>query len=179
MSLHFRHSSVSSRSLRFIAVALVAALAALAGAVAKADAYVASEIGDYRTASVTCDSFANTIEVMGRFGAGTYYNGQWLRVRYWALDVEKNQTFWLSPNGAWTSFYHQRWDGYSITPLAPNVPSEKYTITGFDDSSLRGYHRFQVYAQYQWLTTSGWVGTLGIKTGSYGSGYGSTPDCYL
>jgi hypothetical protein len=50
-----------------------------------------------------------------------------------------------------------------------------------NDAKYRGYQRFQVYVQYAWLTTTGWVWTTpqGIKTGSYGSGYGSTPDCYL
>ena len=94
-----------------------------------------------------------------------------------AMGSQINQSFWLSPNGAWTTFLHKRWDGRSTTPLATNVPYETYPIN-FPDS-LQGYWRFQVYVQYGWYTTTGWAQTQGIKTNSYYSGWGSTPDCYL
>ena len=160
---------------KLVAVICAAAIAMVAATTAHA--YVSTEIGQYQRAEVTCDAFNNTIAVRGIFGAGTYYNSQYLRVRYWAVDVENNQSFWLSPNGAWTTFLHKRWDGRSTTPLATNVPYETYPIN-FPDS-LQGYWRFQVYVQYGWYTTTGWAQTQGIKTNSYYSGWGSTPDCYL
>jgi hypothetical protein len=174
-----KRSSAMTRSLALLAATIVAALGALTVNPNAAQAAY-SEIGPYLTADVTCDSFSNTISVLGRFGAGPRYadSYQYLRVRYWALNVRTNRSFWLSPNGSWSTFVHRPWNGSSYEFLATNVPGfDRLPITGPDTEGY--YGKFHVYVDYQWYTTMGWVGFYNIRTNSYGSGWGPTPYCYL
>jgi hypothetical protein len=151
---------------RLFMAACTAAMVASFG-VPSAEAYRGDEIGLKRSPDVSCNPITNTISVQGGFGAGTAYTytSQSLSVRYWMYDVDNKISFWLSRNGNWTSFVHKPWDGYSYTPWAPNVPVWEGRIIVAPEKY--GYHRFEVYAEYAWWTSTGWVTSTGHKTTCY------------
>jgi hypothetical protein len=158
---------------KLIATTIVVLLATLGVTAEHASAYAANEIGRYEAPNVTCDAWMNTISVQGVFGAGTAYNttrGQSLAVRYWAVNVNRNESFWLSPNGSWSGFTGLYWTGYMYTPLAWNVPSEYREVTAPNIGSDYGTAPFDVYAQYAWLTSTGWVFRT-VKRSYYGVCY--------
>lgn len=166
--------------------------------VATEPAKAGSEIGQYEPAQVWCDSSSNTIWVTPRVGAGDNYTGQWIRYRFWGIDLEDGTSFWLG-GSYWRTLFHQRvgpayqnaigiWMPGQVTGLATNAPTEAWPVSAFKEN--RGYHRFHVVAQYQWYSTTyrGYVGNATLETRSYSNldysisyftGWAQAPDCYL